>query len=83
MSFHSRFLRKGIDFSGGFLYNVNKTYLLKNGADVNARYPDGETALQKINKDIENYGPDGYRYDEDLYNKFLKIRALLLKYGAK
>lgn len=57
--------------------------LLKNGADVNARYPDGETALQKINKDIENYGPDGYRYDEDLYNKFLKIRALLLKYGAK
>ncbi len=57
--------------------------LLKNGADVNARYPDGETALQKINKDIENYGPDGYRYDEDLYNKFLKIRAVLLKYGAE
>lgn len=35
----------------------------KNGADVNARSPDGETALQKINKDIEYYEPDSYRYD--------------------
>ncbi len=57
--------------------------LLKNGADVNARYSDGQTALQKLNKDIDYYGPDGYRYDEDFYNKLLKVRAVLLKYGAK
>ncbi len=64
--------------------NSNVTeLLLKNGADVNARYSDGETALQKLNKDIEYYGPDGYRYDEDFYNNLLKVRAVLLKYGAK
>lgn len=57
--------------------------LLKNGADVNARYADGETALQKLNKDIDYYGPDGYRYDEDFYNKLLKVRSVLLKYGAE
>ncbi len=64
--------------------NSNVTeLLLKNGADVNARYSDGETALQKLNKDIDYYGPDGYRYDEDFYNNLLKVRVVLLKYGAK
>ncbi len=57
--------------------------LLKNGANVNARYQDGETALQKLNNDIDYYGPDGYRYDEDFYNNLLKVREVLLKYGAK
>lgn len=57
--------------------------LLKNGADVNARYQDGETALQKLNADIEYYGPDGYRYDEGFYNNLLSVREVLLKYGAK
>lgn len=64
--------------------NSNVTELLpKNGADVNARYQDGKTALQKLNSDIEYYGPDGYRYDEDFYNNLLSVRAVLLKYGAK
>ncbi len=64
--------------------NSNVTeLLLKNGADVNARYSDGQTALQKLNDDIDYYGPDGYRYDEDFYNNLLKIRSVLLKYGAE
>ncbi|MBD5130787.1 MAG: hypothetical protein HDT43_12825 [Ruminococcaceae bacterium] len=57
--------------------------LLKNGANVNARYQDGKTALQKLNADIEYYGPDGYRYDEGFYNNLLSVREVLLKYGAK
>ncbi|MCM1165896.1 MAG: hypothetical protein NC299_11210 [Lachnospiraceae bacterium] len=57
--------------------------LLKNGADVNARYQDGKTALEKLNSDIEYYGPDGYRYDEDFYNNLLSVRDVLLRYGAK
>lgn len=64
--------------------NSNVTeLLLKNGADVNARYQDGRTALQKLNADIEYYGPDGYRYDEGFYNNLLSVREVLLKYGAK
>ena len=64
--------------------NSNVTeLLLKNGADVNARYQDGKTALQKLNADIKYYGPDGYRYDEGFYNNLLSVRAVLLKYGAK
>lgn len=64
--------------------NSNVTeLLLKNGADVNARYQDGKTALEKLNSDIEYYRPDGYRYDEDFYNNLLRVREVLLKYGAK
>lgn len=64
--------------------NSNVTeLLLKNGADVNARYQDGQTALEKLNSDIEYYGPDGYRYSEDFYNNLLRVREVLLKYGAK
>lgn len=64
--------------------NSNVTeLLLKNGADVNARYQDGKTALEKLNSDIEYYRPDGYRYDEDFYNNLLSVRDVLLKYGAK
>lgn len=57
--------------------------LLKNGADVNARYQDSKTALEKLNSDIKYYGPDGYRYSEDFYNNLLRVREVLLKYGAK
>lgn len=64
--------------------NSNVTeLLLKNGADVNARYQDGKTALEKLNSDIEYYRPGGYRYDEDFYNNLLSVREVLLKYGAK
>ncbi|MDE7363166.1 MAG: hypothetical protein K2N38_14680 [Oscillospiraceae bacterium] len=64
--------------------NSNVTeLLLKNGADLNARYQDGKTALEKLNSDIEYYRPDGYRYDEDFYNNLLSVRDVLLKYGAK
>lgn len=56
--------------------------LLKNGANVNERYPDGSTALDLINKNIEYYS-DQNHYDEDKLEYSIKLKELLLKYGAK
>lgn len=57
--------------------------LLKNGADVNARYQDGRTALEKISSEIDSFRSDGSQHDENFYNNLLSVREVLLKYGAE
>lgn len=55
--------------------------MLKNGANVNEQYPDGTTALDWVNKNIEYYS-DENQYNEDILEYFVKIKELLLKYEA-
>lgn len=56
--------------------------LLKNGANVNDRYENGNTALDKVNEDIRYYSSQTPR-NEDQIRKLNGLKELLLDNGAK
>lgn len=56
--------------------------MLENGANVNDRYENGHTALDKVDEDIEYYGGQTPR-NENLMKNLERLRKLLINNGAK